>query len=694
MLYRIAREWPTLLWIDDAQWLDPSTAELLSEGVTRLRNSPILIALTIRSGAQTPRLPPPQAVETLRELRRAEAVCLARSIPGAESISDELLALAVDASDGLPLFIEQLVLSMISNEQRQSHGADLPLTLAEVVSARLDQIGDGRRIVQAASCIGRTFTPVLLESVLSGVSTNVPKALEALVAAEILVPRHEGAESSYEFRHGLIERAARDSMLQTDRRAMHARIAETLHRQPILPLPEIVAHHFTAAEEFAQAATAWLEAAAAAKKRSAHIEAIEHATRGIAAAQRIQDAKTRSALELNLQAGMIGPLIASSGPTSSQLEIACRRGMELCKLAEPSPLIFAFIFGHFVFANCRGRVVEALALARMFLRLAEQYKFPSGSVVGHRLVGICLLSQGDAEHAVHHLRESLDLYIPERDSATTDMFGQNTQVHSHSLLSLAFLCLGDIEQSVSNGFEALAAVDDVRNHPQSVALAISYFGCFVMGLAGATDLMLLNARRVINLCEEHKLKTSLIHAQAFLGWALCQRGDLRQGISLLERAIAEFDRANYQLSTTAFHAALADGKRRCNDLASADASARRALQIIESGSDHWLEPEVKRIAALVMRDAGRGAEAENMMRAAVACAFKLHFPIFEQRALRTLQETLGDRTDPDVKRRLRDLSPWDDVARKVIALASVQPVFEREPRALPDRRVAASAMSH
>ena len=170
MLDRIAREWPTLLWIDDAHWLDPSTAELLSEGIARLHNLPILIVLTFRSGSQMPRLPAPQAVATLQQLQRVEAMTLAKSIPGAIGISDELITIAVEASDGIPLFIEQLVLSIVSNEQRNAPGlarTDLPLTLAEVVSARLDQLGDGRRIVQAASCIGRSFTPTLLWGVLS-----------------------------------------------------------------------------------------------------------------------------------------------------------------------------------------------------------------------------------------------------------------------------------------------------------------------------------------------------------------------------------------------------------------------------------------------------------------------------------------------------------------------------------------------
>jgi class 3 adenylate cyclase/tetratricopeptide (TPR) repeat protein len=692
MLERIARMRPTLLWIDDAQWLDWSTAELLVEAITRLRELPILFVLTMRSLPTTPRLPSPQEVMILRQLRPEEAMEVARSVPGAEDLPRELLEIAIAASDGIPLFIEQLVLSVVNNELHSGASPtrkELPLTLAEVLSARLDRLADSRRIVQTAACIGRTFTPNLLAAVLPSESAGVLKSLENLVAAEILQPRHDDAESHYEFRHALIERAARDSMLQSDRRTIHSRIAETLRRQPTPPLPELVAHHLAAAEKYEEAAAAWLEAAAAATKRYAQIEAIEHIRRGLAALDHVSGGEKRRALELNLQAALIGPLTASSGPTTPALDIACSRGIELCKEGEPSPLIFAFIFGQFVFANSKAHTQEAISLANMFLGLAERQNFMAGRVVGHRLLGMALLGRGDAQEAADQLQRSLELYSPDRDAAMTQMFGQNTQVHSQSLLSLALLCIGDIELSVSTGYRALAAADEIRN-PHSTALAIAYVGCFLMGLVGVIEPARSSARRLIALAEQHRLQIFRIFGEAFLGWAHCCEGDLARGVSVLEHAIADFERIDYRLTVAVHLARLADARRQLGDFAAAKAASERALEMIADGGDRWLEPEVRRVAGLVMRDAGQKHDAEVMLRAAVTCANGLGFPMFEYRALCSLQDTIGHNTDASAAQRLRELSRFEDVAGKVARLVNLNERSIGEPGSPAGRPIATS----
>ena len=61
-------------------------------------------------------------------------------------------------------------------------------------------------------------------------------------------------------------------------------------------------------------------------------------------------------------------------------------------------------------------------------------------------------------------------YSADRDAAATQLFGQNTQVHSRSLLSIALLCIGQVDEAVQVGLDALEVADALR-HPQSTALA-------------------------------------------------------------------------------------------------------------------------------------------------------------------------------------------------------------------------------
>ena len=113
------------------------------------------------------------------------------------------------------------------------------------------------------------------------------------------------------------------------------------------------------------------------------------------------------------------------------------------------------MFGYFTFSNCRGNLEEANRLARLFLAMSERSSSESGRVVGHRLLGTALFGQGQLIEARRQFETSLELYVHERDGAMTHMFGQNTEVHTKSSLSLALLCLGELDQSLSIGIDAL-----------------------------------------------------------------------------------------------------------------------------------------------------------------------------------------------------------------------------------------------
>src|SRR5262249_56207799 len=101
--------------------------------------------------------------------------------------------------------------------------------------------------------------------------------------------------------------------------------------------------------------------------RSAHIEAIEDLRRGLSLLNEISSPELRAKLELGLQGALIPSLISTQGPTSPALSECCKRGLALCREAEASPLVFAFLFGQFTFAMCRGRNEDAAPLAKLFL---------------------------------------------------------------------------------------------------------------------------------------------------------------------------------------------------------------------------------------------------------------------------------------------------------------------------------------
>jgi tetratricopeptide (TPR) repeat protein len=672
LIGRIARTGPTLLWIEDTHWLDPSSVELLPQLIQQLRETPLLVVLTRRSFPAGPELPAPDDEVVLSPLSPAECLELARAVPGAQALPEQLLSEALSSSDGIPLFIEQLVISLVSQTRDPADGSPrsgapaVPLTLAEMLSERLDRLPGGRRIVQAAACVGRAFTSSFLAALLGEDEAALLDPLEALVGAEILRSQGDGAGNGFEFRHTLLRRVAHESILQADRRAYHTRIVELLRDgQDLGPvLPEVIAHHLTAAGAVEAAVESWLAAGARAVQRSAHVEALDHLGRGLGLLDQVNDAARHRGLEIRLQAARIGPIIATLGATSAEVGACCRRGLELCLDGEPSPLVFPLLFGQW---NCligRARVEEALELAKLFLALAERSDHTPGRVIGHRLVGMAHLGLGDSHGARVAVERSLQLYEPDRDGAATHLFGQNAQVHGSALLSLALFCLGEIEDAFRVGIEALRAADELR-HPHSTAIALAYVGGWVFGLSGASDVLLREARRLIRICEQHQLSVFRHWGEAMLGWALCQQGSFDQGIAALEHADAALAAAEWQLARPGLLAILADAKRRCGMLSEARTLSDSAVAAARV-SDRWIEPEVLRVAGLIAAATGPGdPAAPALLREAVACARRIASPVFELRCLEALRGLTGPSERPEIEARLAELATFRHLDRRL-----------------------------
>jgi class 3 adenylate cyclase/tetratricopeptide (TPR) repeat protein len=669
VMRQVASRGPVLLWVEDAHWLDASSAELLQEIVAALSHSPLLVIVTRRSFPKGVALPNIDETIELKQLSDAEALEIARSIPGASELPDAQLRRAIEAAEGVPLFIEQLMISLIEEHRRApesgSRPTGVPLLLAEKLSARLDRRPGARRIVQAAACIGRSFGAAFLAALLQQQPHAIAEPLQALVDAEILLPHRYGAEIQYAFRHALLQRIAYESMLQLERRATHLGVIAALRNQAETTPLEVLAYHLTEAAEFREAIEAWLGAGVHAARQSAHLEAIEHLRSGLALLQKISDLAIRRQLELKLQAALMGSIISAEGATSERVSDCCKRGLELCRTGEPTPLVLPFAFGQFTYTNCHGEVQEAFSLAQLFLSLAESARSESGRVIGHRMLGTVLFGQGKAVEAKEQFEHSLRLYSPERDAATTHQFGQNTEVHTKSSLSLVLFCLGEVDRALEVGADALRSADMLR-HPHSTAIPLTYVGGWLFGLCDASDNLIHEANRLLALSEQHRLTAFSGHGNGLLGWGLAQQGHLESAAAHIERGVQILDSIEFRLALSGFLGLLADVRRQQGDLKSAEVACARAMDLIAASSFMWLEPELRRTEALILKETKGPAIAEEAVRRALACAQSLRFPVLERRCLVSLRQLLGPgREDTEVDERLKQLSHLGNLKHRV-----------------------------
>ena len=166
----------------------------------------------------------------------------------------------VERTDGIPLFVEEMTKAVLEAESegdaQQTAAAVPPSALAVPASlhaslmARLDRLGSAKEVAQIGAAIGREFSYALMAAVARKAEADLASALDRLTAAGLLFRQGAPPHATYLFKHALVQDAAYGTLLREPRRALHARIAETLESEfaeIAENQPELLARHCTEA---------------------------------------------------------------------------------------------------------------------------------------------------------------------------------------------------------------------------------------------------------------------------------------------------------------------------------------------------------------------------------------------------------------------------------------------------------------
>ena len=160
----------------------------------------------------------------------------------------------------------------------RSPSLSVPASLHASLMARLDRLGPAKEVAQIGAAIGREFSHALLAAVTRKPEGELVSALDRLIAAGLLFRQGVPPHASYLFKHALVQDAAHGTLLGEPRRALHARIAETLESkfaEIAENQPEVLARHYTEAGLIEKAASLWGKAGQRSLERSALVEAAE-----------------------------------------------------------------------------------------------------------------------------------------------------------------------------------------------------------------------------------------------------------------------------------------------------------------------------------------------------------------------------------------------------------------------------------
>jgi hypothetical protein len=215
------------------------------------------------------------------------------------------------------------------------------------------------------------------------------------------------------FKHALVQDAAYGTLLREPRRALHARIVDTLESDfadMAENQPEILARHCTEAGLIEKAAGLWGKAGQRSLARSAPVEAVEQLTRALAQIATLPTAPELRREEVKLQVALINSLFHAKGYAAPETKAAVERARHLIEqaeaLGEPPEdplLLFSVLYGFWVASYVAFDGDMMRELAAQFLALAENQRETAPLMIGHRLMGSSLLCTGDVARGRTHL---------------------------------------------------------------------------------------------------------------------------------------------------------------------------------------------------------------------------------------------------------------------------------------------------
>ena len=167
----------------------------------------------------------------------------------------------IERTDGIPLFVEEMTKAVLEADGEgvaesvvasvPSSFISVPASLHASLMARLDRLGPAKEVAQIGAAIGREFSHAPLKAV-KFASRIVNFSRRLIVSSQQVYFFRQGLppHATYLFKHALVQDAAYGTLLREPRRALHARIVETLENQfaeIAETRPELLARHATEA---------------------------------------------------------------------------------------------------------------------------------------------------------------------------------------------------------------------------------------------------------------------------------------------------------------------------------------------------------------------------------------------------------------------------------------------------------------
>jgi len=548
-LVRLSTDSPVIVIVEDIHWIDPSTLEVFDAFVDSLQKLPVLLIMTHRPGIAKHWEGFGHITQiSLNRLGQQEMRALVARISGGSALPESVIEKVLQRTDGVPLFVEELIKTVQESELVQESG-DLkvsagnpppmliPTTLRDSLMARLDRLVEVKEVAQAAACIGREFSYELLASIVD--TDDLSKKLDLLVDSGLVFRRRSGERDRFVFKHALVQDAAYESLLKSRRKDLHGRIAAALEQEfadKTGTVLELLAHHYSEAGLIEPALQYWLKAGQQSAKLCAHIEAIAHLRRGLAIVDSLPEGEDKARHEIEFRVDLGVPLQNKEGVASQIVYENYLRAQTLCEQLGENEHLYPILWGLWFHHYINSQLPRASEMADRLLEVGENRKDTELVLEAHHCQWASQFTSGELSSALEHCNHGVRLYRTEEHHALTFTYGDHDPGACARYVSGAVLWLMGYPEQSQERYDSAFRLARELDHSTTLSTALAIF---LQTCIWRRDEVLLQetADELLKFAENGNMPDIESIARGVIGWVKYQRGDKQEGLEMMHEEV-------------------------------------------------------------------------------------------------------------------------------------------------------------
>ena len=659
-----------VLVLEDMQWSDASTVEVLAYLAQRPEPARLLVLGTYRPVEVLLQGHPLRGMVQelegrgqVRELRLEflPAADVAAYVAGrlGGPVAEALTAWIEHRTDGNALFLVNIVEHLVQQgavvrragqwtlrEAAAAQAACVPAGVRGLLLRRIEALAPAtQRVLEAASVVGEVFAVAAVAAGLPCPSEDVEAVCEALATQRHflddsgLIVWPDGTRSGvYRFQHALYRQVLYERLGTLRCAQFHQRIGARLEAGYGAQAGALAAHlalHWERGGETAQAVHYLQQAGEHAARQQAHHDAIALFTKGLALLATLPESLERARHELAMQLALGELLRATQGVGSSDVGTVYSRAYTLCQQTGETALLAQILWG---LAQCHitnGEAATAGALAQQLLDLAHQQPETGYRVEGHFLLGTLAFYQGHFLAARTHLEQSWRLADTVPSPPATLRGGFVRGVTPRTALARVLGVLGYADQAQQRSQEALALAREGAHLPSlAYAECLMALVCQCRRDVARTQ---VHADAVLALATAHQWPLRVAQGRILQGWALAMQGDVAAGVVHLRQGVESPDVGPAHLRPH-WLTLLAEAYGRAGQPEAGLQVLAEAVTLMTTSAMWWSEAEMSRLQGALRLQLARPdvSQAATCFQQALAVARRQQAKSFELRAALSL----------------------------------------------------------